>query len=55
MNSIRNIWGKNFVGFLKRINEIKIAGNGFSLEKQETLIHDIKINFSQLLIEICEF
>ena len=30
------------------------AGNGFSLKKQETLIHDIKINFSQLLIEICE-
>lgn len=50
----KGYWGKNFVGFLKRINEIKIAGNGFSLEKQETLIHDLKSNFSQLLIEICE-
>nr|WP_294999364.1 hypothetical protein [uncultured Methanobrevibacter sp.] len=47
-------WGKDFVGFLKKINEIKIAGNGFSLEKQETLIHNLKYNFSQLLIEICE-
>lgn len=50
----KGYWGKNFVGFLKRINEIKIKGYGFSLEKQESLIYDIKSNFSQLLIEICE-
>ena len=50
----KGFWGKNFVGFLKRINDIKIAGNGFSLDKQESLIYDIKSNFSQLLIEICE-
>lgn len=50
----KGYWGKNFIGFLKRINDIKIAGNGFSLEKQESLIYDIKSNFAQLLIEICE-
>lgn len=50
----KGYWGKNLIGFLKRINDIKIAGNGFSLEKQENLIHDIKSNFAQLLIEICE-
>ena len=51
----KGYWGKNFIeGFLKRINEIKINGSGFSLEKQETLINEIKSNFSQLLIEICE-
>ena len=51
----KGYWGKKFVdGFLKRINEIKIRGTGFSLEKQEILIRDIKRNFSQLLIEICE-
>ena len=50
----KGYWGKSFVGFLKRINEIKIRGSGFSLEKEETLIHEIKNNFSQLLIEICK-
>ena len=51
----KGYWGKNFIeGFLKRINEVKINGSGFSLEKQETLINEIKSNFSQLLIEICE-
>ena len=39
---------------LRNIFHNSKAGNGFSLKKQETLIHDIKINFSQLLIEICE-
>ncbi|MBO6123076.1 MAG: ATP-binding protein [Methanobrevibacter sp.] len=54
MKLIRLTTLKNFVGFLKRINDIKIAGNGFSLDKQESLIYDIKSNFSQLLIEICQ-
>ena len=47
--------GKSFVdGFLKRINEIKIGGTGFSPDKKEKLIQDIKINFSDFLIELCE-
>lgn len=50
----KGYWGKNFVGFLKRIQEVKISGFGFSLEKDEKLILDIKNNFSKLLIEICE-
>ncbi|MBQ6345398.1 MAG: ATP-binding protein [Methanobrevibacter sp.] len=50
----KGYWGKNFVeGYLKRIHEVKVAGLGFSLEKQEKLIQDIKGNFSKLLIEIC--
>ena len=51
----KGYWGKKFVdGYLKRIQEIKIAGFGFSLENQDKLIQDIKGNFSKLLIEICE-
>ena len=51
----KGYWGKNFVdGYLKRIQEIKVAGFGFSLEKHENLIVDIKSNFSKLLVEICE-
>lgn len=51
----KGYWVKKFVdGYLKRIQEIKIAGFGFSLENQDKLIQDIKGNFSKLLIEICE-
>ena len=32
-------------GFLKRINEIKVGGTGFSLEQQHDLINDIKSIF----------
>jgi len=51
----KGYWGKDFAdGYLKRINEIRVSGNGFSVEKNENLICAIKSNFSKLLIEICE-
>lgn len=51
----KGYWGKNIVdGFLKRIIDVKIAGTGFSLKENEPLINDIKTNFAEFLVEICE-
>ena len=51
----KGYWGKDFVeGYLKRIQEVKLGDFGFSLEKNEKLVQDIKSNFSKLLIEICD-